>query len=183
MHKTKTMNGTNNRDSFAQQLQSLWSIEMMLEEAMPRMLQKAGSLGLQKNLALHFEETRQHRVAVEAICKGLNIDPKGGEPHAGLQQLLQKGEQLMMGKSTGDELDAMIIRTAQEIEGLEIAAYEPAGYAAKELGYEGIAKRLFLTLEEERQADTKLRFLEKAFFGKRADIGQQEVVPLSQVAG
>jgi ferritin-like metal-binding protein YciE len=38
------------------------------------------------------------------------------------------------------------------------------------LGYEGIAKRLRLTLEEEQQADTKLNFLAKNLVNPRAKV-------------
>ncbi|RYZ25844.1 MAG: DUF892 family protein [Chitinophagaceae bacterium] len=168
------MDGLIDKDSFAQQLQSLWSIESMLVEAMPRMIQKVSNLGLQKNLALHFEETRQHKVAIEAICKGLDIDPTKGEPYTALQNILQEGEQAMLNQSSGDALDNAIIEAAQKIEQCEIAAYEPAGNSARELGHEGIAKRLFLTLEEERQSETKLKFLQKSLFSERALIGERQ---------
>ena len=168
------MKGTT--DNFPQQLQSLWSIESMLVEAMPRMIEKASNFGLQKTLAMHFTETRKHKVAIEAICKGLDIDPKGGEPDADLQNILLIGEQAMIGKSAGDDLDAAIIAVAQDIELYEIAAYEPAGNTAKELGYKGIAGRLFLTMEEERQSNTKLKFLEKSLFAETAEIGQVALV-------
>lgn len=145
----------------------------MLVEAMPRMIKKAGTLGLQKTLALHLAETDQHKVAIEAICKQLDIDATAGEPDTGLQQILQQGEQMMSGKS-GDELDVAIIEGALQIEQHEIDAYTPACESARAEGYEGIAKRLALTLEEEKQSDTKLRFLEKSLFSQSAEIGQQE---------
>lgn len=168
------MKGTT--DSFQQQLQTLWSIESILVEAMPRMVEKASNFGLQKILAMHFAETRQHKVAIEAICKGVDIDPKGGEPDAHLQNILQMGEQAMIGKSAGNDLDAAIIAAAQDIEQYEITAYGSAGDAAKELGYKGIAGRLFLTMEEERQSETKLKFLEKSLFSERAEIGHVALV-------
>ena len=82
----------------------------------------------------------------------------------------------MIGKSAGDDLDAAIIAVAQDIELYEIAAYEPAGNTANELGYKGIAGRLFLTMEEERQSNTKLKFLEKSLFAETAEIGQVALV-------
>ena len=167
-------------DNFHQQLQSLWSIESMLVEAMPRMIQKASNFGLQKSLAMHFEETRQHKVAVEAICKGLDINPKAGEPNAELQNILLLGEQAMKGKSAGNDLDAAIIANAQDVEECEMAAYELAGNAAKALGYKGIAGRLFLSFEEERQSDTKLKFLEKSLFSGKAEQDRKEVISMEE---
>lgn len=161
-----------NTDAFAQQLQQLWSIESQLVEAMPKMIEKAGNFGLKQNLALHFEETRQQQVAIEAIGKGLDIDVTSGEADTQLQQLLQEGEQRML-NLTGDELDAALIEAAKEIEVHEMQAYVPAAETAKALGYDGYAARLYLTLEEERQAETKLKFLEKSLFANTAMIGEE----------
>ena len=168
------MNQINNPD-FTIQLQRLWSIESQLVEAMPRMVEKTSALGLEKNLAMHFEETRQHKVAIEAICKQLDIDAKAGEPDAGLQHILQQGEQTMMQKAQGDEIDTAIIEAALQIEQYEMEAYQPVGEMAASLGYIGIAQRLMLTFEEERQSNTKLQFLYKSLFTQTADIGQLEM--------
>ena len=165
------MTQTGNTTDFARQLQKLWSIESQLVEAMPRMIQKAVNLGLRKNLALHFEETRQHKVAVEAICKQLEIDPTAGEHDGGLEALLYEGEQSLVNLAGGG-LDAAILANSQKVEEFEIAAYVPAAEAALALGYKGVSKRLYLSLEEERQAETKLKFLEKSLFAKTADIGE-----------
>lgn len=172
------MNATNSPD-FSTQLQRLWSIENMLVEAMPGLIQKASNLGLKKSLALHFEETRQHKVAIEAICKQLGIDPKAGETDMGLKKILQKGEEEMKQKDQGNlpaegdgDLDAVIIKNALQVEQYEMDAYLPAGDAAAFAGFEGVSRRLLLTLAEERQADTKLRFLMKSLYSTTAEIGQ-----------
>ena len=168
------MNATDN-NQFISELQKLWSTESMLVEAMPRMIKKASTTGLQKTLALHFAETDQHKVAIEAICKQLNIDPSAGEPATGLQTILQQGEMALMNQPAGNETDLLIIETALQVEQLEIESYEPAGDSAASLGYAGIARRLRLTLEEERQSDTKLRFLKKGLYSESAEIGPEEV--------
>ena len=157
----------------ALQLQRLCSMESMLVDAMPRMIQKAANFGLQKTLALHFEETRQHEVVVKSICKQLDFDATLAEPDQYLKQILQEGEKLMMNLN-GNELDKSIIRVALQVEQYEIIAYEPVSRLAQEAGYEGIAQRLRLTLEEEKQSDTKLRFLAKSLFSKSAAIGEME---------
>lgn len=166
-------------ETFRQQLQSLWSIESMLVEAMPRLIKKAGNFGLQKSLAFHLAETDQHKVAIEAICKVLDTDPGAGEPDMELQGILQEGEKAMM-ETSGDAMDAAIIAAAREIERYEMTVYGPAADTAEALGYEGIAKRLRLTLEEEQQAHTKLGFLEGSLFRERAEIGQAETIRLNE---
>jgi ferritin-like metal-binding protein YciE len=160
-----------NNEEFIHQLQMLWSAESMLVEAMPRMIQKATNLGLQKSLAYHFAETDQHKVAIESICKQLDMDPRGGESNTQLQNILMEGEKAMLGIEAGDDMDAAVIAGAQQIEEYEISAYGPVADNAEALGYIGIAKRLRLTLEEEQQAENKLKFLEGSLFKQRAEIG------------
>ena len=155
---------------FSEQLQMLWSIESQLVEAMPDMFQKANNLGLQKTLAHHFEETRQHKTAIEGICKQFNINPDG-EPDYKLQNMILQGADNLV-KHSGDELDPLIIETAVQIEEHEIATYASVAETAKALGYEGVAQRLYLTMEEERQSKTKLKFLQKSLFTDSAEIGE-----------
>ena len=160
------------REDFTVKLQSLWSIESMLVEAMPRIIQKATNLGLQKSLAHHFAETDQHKVAIEGICKQLEIDPRAGEPDATLRNILMEGENEIIDMEMGEEMVAAIIFSAQQIEAYEISVYGPAAHTADALGYTAFAKRLRLTLEEEQQADNKLKFLESSLLEDRAYIGQ-----------
>lgn len=166
----------NTEDLFYQQLQSLWSVENMLMEALPRMIEKADNLGLQKSLAHHLAETNQHRVAIEGICKQLNIDAQEASPNVELKNILKEGEKAMANKSTGSTMDAAIITGAQKVEQYEIHAYASAADYANTLGYQGFKKRLLLTLEEERQAFTKLKFMESSLFSTRAEIGQVSVI-------
>lgn len=162
-----------NKENFVSQLQKLWSIESQLVDTLPKLIQKAENFGLKKTLALHFEETRQHQVAVEGICKQLGVEPVG-KKDADLQKMLQESERKMSGLQGGD-LDRVIIESALQVEQYEIETYEPVANIADGADYKGIACRLRLTLEEERQSDTKLRFLEKTLFSESAEIGQPQV--------
>ncbi len=164
------MNSTNTTDIFYKQLQELWSAENMLVEAMPVMIEKAHLLGLKKSLAHHLAETDKHKVAIEAICKLLGINPQG-EENKDLKMILEEGEKAIAVETNIDASDKAIIRGAEKIEQYEIAAYEPVAEAAQALGYEGIAKRLRLTLEEERQAETKMKFMDKSFIQKTSVLG------------
>jgi hypothetical protein len=79
----------------------------------------------------------------------------------------------------GEELDPLIIETAVQIEEHEIATYASVAETARALGYEGVAQRLYLTMEEERQSKTKLKFLQKSLFTDSAEIGEMsnEMMP------
>ena len=157
--------------SFAQELQSLWNIENMLTAKMPSMMQKANNFGLKKSLAYHFAETRQHRVIIQLIYKQIDLDLRNDEIDDQLQSIFQEGERSMDGQN-GTDLDAAIIRIAQEVERYEISLYNSAAEKAKKLGYDAVAARLRLTLEEEKQAATKLKFIEGVLLKETAEIGQ-----------
>jgi len=159
----------------AQQLKSLWVIESILVESMPEMIEKAGTLGLKKTLALHYAETTQHKVAIEATCKQLGVDPKQGAYDEDINNLLNDAEQKMNAPDAKDKIDRILISAAIKIEEYEMAVYEQTAKLAKELGFVGISKRLLLTFEEERQSLTKLRFLETHLINERAEIGQHTV--------
>jgi len=151
-------------------LQKLWSIESQLVVAMPLMVEKATHLGLRKNLAMHFEETRQQKTSIEAMCKQMGIDAKAGEPDQGLQQILLEGAQKMQ-TASGNDINAVIADGAQKIEMYEMEVYPPVAQAVKEAGYPGVAQRLLLSYEEERQSLVKLKFLEKNILEQANQLG------------
>lgn len=157
------------RDLFYHELQVLWSAEAMLVEAMPDMIERARNEGLKKLLSLHLAETDQHKVALEGICKQLNIDPQG-DFNPGIKGIIEEGKMVMSKDATDEAMDAAIIAGAQKIEHYEISGYGTAAYFADMLGYEGIAQRLRLTLSEEQVADTKLNFVAKSLVNIRAQL-------------
>ena len=161
---------TSNGQTFERDLQELWSAEKQLTKAMPLMIDKASNLGLKKNLALHLAETHQHKVAIEAICKQLGFVHEG-EENAEIKSLVEQGEREMSTQVSDGKVDAAIIAGAIKIEHYEISRYEEVANAAEALGFEGVAKRLRLTLEEERQADAKLNFLDKTYVQESSLLG------------
>jgi ferritin-like metal-binding protein YciE len=141
----------------------------MLTEKMPDMIARASNFGLKQNLSLHLAETQQHKVALEAICKQLGIEPEG-DFNPGMKGILEEGAKVMAKEATEEAMDAALIAGAQKVEHYEISGYGSAAYYAEMLGYEGIAKRLRLTLAEEQDADTKLNFLAKQIVNPRAQL-------------
>lgn len=161
---------------FYHEIQVLWSAEKMLVEAMPRMIEKAKHPALKQSLALHLAETDQHKVALEQICKQLGLDP-GGDFNPGMKGILEEGEKVMAKDATDEAMDAALIAGAQKVEHYEISGYGTAACYAEMLGYEAIAARLRLTLEEEQQADTKLNFLAKKVINKGAQMLVDDAIP------
>ena len=142
-------------------------------DAMPRMIDRAKNEGLKNLLRYHLAETDQHKVALEAICKTLGIEPQG-DFNPGMKGILEEGEMVMAKDATDEGMDAALIAGAQKVEHYEISGYGSAAHYAEMLGYEGISKRLRLTLEEEQQADTKLNFLAKNIINPRAKAVEYE---------
>jgi ferritin-like metal-binding protein YciE len=165
------MKSNEDMKNLSHQLRALWSIENRLIQKMPAMIEKANHFGLKKNLSLHFEETRQHKTAIQLICKQLQIDISNTDLDKQLEDILQEGERSMEGKQ-GTDLDAAIIRTGQEVEQYEISLYAEVAQMAQATGYKGVAGRLWLTQQEEKQADNKLKFVEGVLLKETADIGQ-----------
>ncbi|HVF68999.1 MAG TPA: DUF892 family protein [Xanthomonadales bacterium] len=158
----------NIEELFYHEIQVLWSAENMLVEKMPAMIERAKTEGLKNLLAMHHAETQQHKTALEAICKQLDIDPEG-DFNPGIKGILEEGDKVMAKEATDAAMDAALIAGAQKVEHYEISGYGSAAHYADMLGFEGIAKRLRLTLEEEQQADTKLNFLAKNLVNPKAN--------------
>jgi ferritin-like metal-binding protein YciE len=169
MNKLNTPN-----NQFVELVKELWSAEHMLTLSMPGMIQKAQHMGLKKNISVHLAETDQHKEALAAIAKQLGFELNGSE-NTELQTIINDGEQLFSVQSTGDNFDAAIIRTAIQVEEYEMKKYEELAAQARNLGYEGIARRLLFTYEEERQTNTKLHFLFKTIVAQTAAIGEVPV--------
>ena len=150
----------NSGSAFFMQLQLLRSAEQMLTKAMPGMIDKATNFGLKKNLAFHLAETHQHKTALDAICKQLDVDANG-KMNEEIKSMIEEGQQQMSEENKGEALDAVIIKAALKIEQYEIEEYEKAAQYAIQSGYKAIGGRLYLTREEEKQAETKLRFAKK----------------------
>ena len=161
--------------AFVKDLQQMWSAEKMLTEALPQMIEKATNLGLKKNLALHLAETDQQKEAIRGFCFTLGF-PHEGEESTGMRDLLAQGQEEMAAATPGEDLDAVIISNAIKVEHWEVEQYTQLVQAAKALGYQGIAARLSLSLEEERQADAKLNFLEKYLALKTSEAGAPHLV-------
>jgi ferritin-like metal-binding protein YciE len=155
------MTGIQNSEcSFFKQLQLLRSAEQMLTKAMPGMIDKTTNFGLKKSLAFHLAETHQHKTALDGICKHLDVDARG-KMNEEIKSIIEQGEQQMSEEKEGEALDAVIIKAALKIEQYEIEEYEKAAQYAIQSGYVAIAGRLFLTQQEEKQAETKLKFVKK----------------------
>lgn len=164
MEQLKTL-----KDLFFHEIQVMWSAEDQLVKAMPKMIEHATNEGLKQSLAMHLAETEKHRTTMAFIAQQLGIDPEG-DFNPGIKGILEEGDKVMAKESTPATLDATLIAGAQKVEHYEISGYGSAAYYASLLGYKEIASQLYLILEEEKQADSKLNFLAKELINEKSQM-------------
>ena len=155
------------KDLFEHQLQDLYSTESQLIEAFPKVAEEANDSELKQAFEDHREETEQHRNRIEEICDELGISAKGHTCKA-MQGLIKEAENFIEEVNDADVKDAGLIAEAQRIEHYEISGYGTAVRYAKELGYNNIAEKLQMTLDEEYGADNKLNKLAESRLNRKA---------------
>ncbi|MDT0643909.1 ferritin-like domain-containing protein [Zunongwangia sp. F363] len=157
----------NLEDLFEHQLKDLYSAESQLIEALPKMAKNASDSELKKAFESHLEETKGHKKRLEEVCKELGIKPTGEECKA-MKGLIKEAESFLKEDVDDDVRDAGLIADAQRVEHYEISGYGTVVRYAKELGHDGLAKKLHETLEEEYGADDKLNKLAESRLNREA---------------
>ncbi|WP_373056756.1 ferritin-like domain-containing protein [Zunongwangia sp. H14] len=155
------------KDLFEHQLKDLYSAESQLIEALPKMVKNASDGELKKAFESHLEETKEHKKRLEEVCKELGIKPTGEKCKA-MEGLIKEAESFLKEDADDDVRDAGLIADAQRVEHYEISGYGTVVRYAKELGHDGLAKKLHKTLEEEYGADDKLNKLAESRLNREA---------------
>jgi ferritin-like metal-binding protein YciE len=142
-------------DLFLGQIEDLYDAERRLVKALPKMAKAATSSSLRHAFESHLEETKGHVTRLEQVFGELQKKPKG-KPCEAMKGLIAEGEEIVSEVPESALRDAGLIAAANRVEHYEIAAYGSARTFAEGLGRRDIASLLGETLEEEKQADTKL---------------------------
>ncbi|MDT0676661.1 ferritin-like domain-containing protein [Autumnicola musiva] len=157
----------NLKDLFEHQLKDLYSAESQLLEALPKMAKNASDSELKKAFESHLEETKKQKKRLEEVCDELGIKPTGEKCKA-MEGLIKEAESFLKEDAEDDVRDAGLIADAQRVEHYEISGYGTVIRYAKELGHDGLAKKLHETLEEEYGADEKLNKLAESRLNREA---------------
>lgn len=148
------------KNLYIDELNGLYDCESQLLKALPRLIQRASSLGLRKGFTQHLEETKTHLERLDQL-----FDDMAGRPKIrkckGMRAILEEGEDIIKAEPRGELLDAAIIAAAQRIEHYEIAGYGCVRTYAELLGDSDAAELLRLTLDEEIMTDKTLTELAK----------------------
>jgi ferritin-like metal-binding protein YciE len=148
------------QELYVEQLRDLYNAENQLVKALPKMAKAAQSEALRQGFEHHLEQTKGHVDRLQQIFSDLDENPKG-RTCAGMEGLLEEGEEVIKEQSSSDALDAGLIASAQRVEHYEIAAYGTVRSFAELLGENEAVDLLQQTLNEEKETDEKLTELAK----------------------
>jgi ferritin-like metal-binding protein YciE len=143
-------------DLLADELKDLYSAEMQLTKALPKMIKGAADDALKTALTDHLKETRGHVTRLEEAARLLEIKPTG-KKCVGMEGVIQEGAEVL--DEQGDEkiLDLGIIGAGCRVEHYEMAGYLTAISLAERTNAEEVVAVLKQTLVEEQAAEKKLR--------------------------
>ena len=137
------------------EIQDLYSGEMQLVKALPRMISGASSPELKQAISDHLQETKNQVARLEKVFSAVGQKPKA-KHCKGMEGLLAESEECLAEQSSGLLRDLQLIGAAQRVEHYEIAAYGTARMIAEQVNNQEAAGLLDDTLSEEEEADSKL---------------------------
>ncbi len=140
---------------FEDQIKDLYSAEVQLMKALPKMAKKASNAKLASGFEHHLKQTKTQVERLEKIAKMWEFSPKGKKCKA-MEGLVEEGKEVL--EEEGDEavLDAALIAVAQRVEHYEISSYGTARAMAERLGCQETVAILQETLDEESETNELL---------------------------
>lgn len=144
---------------FIEELQDLYSAEEQILKALPKMIEKTGSMQLREGFNHHYQQTRNQVSRLDRIFDQLPNAKRDGKKCKGMEGILKEGEEIVKADAEPEVRDAGLIKAAQHVEHYEIAGYGTARTYAQLLGKAEWARLLQETLDEEKETDRKLNAL------------------------
>ncbi|SAK84916.1 hypothetical protein AWB77_04462 [Caballeronia fortuita] len=157
---TKTLN-----DLFIHALSDVYSAEIQLTKALPKLAKAATNPELAAAFTTHLEETQGQIQRIDQVVEISEIRLKRVKCVA-MEGLVEEGQEQIDEIEKGPILDAAIIAAAQKVEHYEIATYGTLATLAKKLGHTEGMNLLLETLQEEKATDEKLTMLAKQELSK-----------------
>src|SRR5262245_61424011 len=105
-----------------EEIKDLYDAEKRLVKAIPKMAKAANSDELRSALEEHLEVTRNQVSRLEEVFELLDAKPKA-KSCAGMQGIIEEGQETLQQDGEPALLDAAIIGAAQRVEHYEMAAY------------------------------------------------------------
>lgn len=140
---------------FLDELQDLYSAEMQITKALPKMAKASTSPELKAAFESHLRETEGQIERLDRAFEILGKVPSGKLCH-GMKGVLEEGAEVLKETAEGSVRDVALISAGQRVEHYEMAGYGCVIEYAKILGQKEIETLLGKTLNEEKAADKKL---------------------------
>jgi ferritin-like metal-binding protein YciE len=142
-------------DLFLNQLNDMYSAELVIEKALPEMAKMAHLPNLKETFHMHHIETKHQIARLERIADELGIKLHDSKCDA-IEGILKEGKKLLKGNYPHEVRDAALIISAQRVEHYEIAVYGVLKSFAKHLKLDNVVKILDESSKEEGHANKKL---------------------------
>jgi ferritin-like metal-binding protein YciE len=153
---------------FIDGLKDIYWAEKHLAKALPKMAKAATSDELRTAIEDHLAETENQITRLEGVFESIGEKAAAKKCDA-MEGLLKEGDSIVAETEKGSlTRDAGIISAAQKIEHYEIASYGTLKTLAATLGHSEAAEMLDATLQEEKNADSKLTSIAEAGINQSA---------------
>jgi len=140
---------------FIDELQDIYSAEIQIVKALPKMINAVQYPELKEALTAHLEETKNQVTRLDRIFSKLG-ESAGSETCEAMKGLIEESDEYIKKYPESIIRDAALITAAQRIEHYEMAVYGALRTFAKELEYDDAADLLQETLDEEGNANNTL---------------------------
>lgn len=144
---------------FVHTLSDVYSAEVQLTKALPKMAEAATETKLAEGFRQHLEETKGHIERLDQVIQALDDVEMENVTCVAMEGLIKEGEEIIQEVEEGPVRDAGLIVAAQKVEHYEISSYGSLMALAKNLGYDNVVSILKNTLDEEKATDEKLTML------------------------
>jgi len=142
-------------DLFLNQLEDMYDAEHRILKALPKMEDAARAADLKAAFAEHRSETEMQITRLEKAFAAIGKEAKR-ETCEATKGLIEEGEEALHASGDDHVQDAALIASANRVEHYEIAGYGTLVTLAKRLGHHDVAQLLETSLDEEKNADSKL---------------------------
>lgn len=156
------------RQLYVDELRDLYSAEIQMTKALPKMAKASSNVELRQAFEEHLRQTSEHVSRLEEIFDMLN-EKASGKKCLGMDGLIKEGAETLQESYEEAVMDAAIIGAAQRVEHYEIAGYGTARAFAQLLAEGQHVPLLGQTLEEEKQTDQKLTELAEGINSQAGD--------------
>ena len=149
------------------ELKDLYSAEMQITEALPKLVEKAETPALREAFENHLKQTENHIQRIENAFDALNVTNRE-KNCKGMECILEEGTEMTSEADDPITRDAVLASAAQHVEHYEMAGYGSVVSYAHQLDLHDVADELQLTLEEEKEADRLLSEIAESQINYRA---------------